>query len=171
MIGIDEHEREIDLLELPDDGLGEFHGEEHDAIDVAPEKRPAEIVLGLRGVVHTVENQIEAKLSGFVLVEPARLLGNGVDQEDVERIFEPYYSTKKLGIGMGLVAEALNYLHDFRPGLRRNARVVIQATRDGADPHFGLSGQVVDCDTHVWIAILSAKRMFGSASTKIENIS
>jgi signal transduction histidine kinase len=28
--------------------------------------------------------------------------GKGMDQEDIGRIFEPYYSTKKLGIGMGL---------------------------------------------------------------------
>ena len=28
--------------------------------------------------------------------------GRGVEGEDIERIFEPYYSTKKLGIGLGL---------------------------------------------------------------------
>lgn len=28
--------------------------------------------------------------------------GKGVEGEDIERIFEPYYSTKKLGIGLGL---------------------------------------------------------------------
>jgi len=28
--------------------------------------------------------------------------GRGVEREDIERIFEPYYSTKKLGIGLGL---------------------------------------------------------------------
>lgn len=28
--------------------------------------------------------------------------GKGVEREDLERIFEPYYSTKKLGIGLGL---------------------------------------------------------------------
>ncbi len=28
--------------------------------------------------------------------------GKGIEPEDIERIFEPYYSTKKLGIGLGL---------------------------------------------------------------------
>ena len=28
--------------------------------------------------------------------------GKGISEEDVEQIFEPYYSTKKFGIGLGL---------------------------------------------------------------------
>lgn len=28
--------------------------------------------------------------------------GRGVEQDNIERVFEPYYSTKKLGIGLGL---------------------------------------------------------------------
>ena len=28
--------------------------------------------------------------------------GKGVEREDIDKIFEPYYSTKKLGIGLGL---------------------------------------------------------------------
>ncbi len=50
-----------------------------------------------KGVV-TVEFSTRDNMSCIAVTDN----GKGVDQEDIDRIFEPYYSTKKLGIGLGL---------------------------------------------------------------------
>jgi signal transduction histidine kinase len=46
----------------------------------------------------TVQSGIDGEMAYLSVTDT----GRGVDQEDVDRIFEPYYSTKKLGIGLGL---------------------------------------------------------------------
>jgi C4-dicarboxylate-specific signal transduction histidine kinase len=43
----------------------------------------------------------QARASGGVLVE-VRDSGSGIDPENLERIFEPFYTTKTSGVGMGL---------------------------------------------------------------------
>ena len=45
-----------------------------------------------------IECGVEDSLS-FISVKDS---GAGIDPEDLEKIFEPYYSTKKLGVGLGL---------------------------------------------------------------------
>jgi hypothetical protein len=50
-----------------------------------------------KGII-TVKFRLENHMSSISVTDN----GKGMDQEDIGRIFEPYYSTKKLGIGMGL---------------------------------------------------------------------
>jgi len=47
-------------------------------------------------LIRTEQNQ-----TGGVLVE-VRDSGPGIDREDLERAFEPFYTTKTSGVGMGL---------------------------------------------------------------------
>jgi signal transduction histidine kinase len=62
-----------------------------------------EALAGKKGTVTVTTSRVELPEGNFVKLEVADT-GNGMSQEVQARIFDPYYSTKFLGRGLGLAA-------------------------------------------------------------------
>ncbi len=69
------------------------------AIDASPEKSPVSITTAVTGVGQTVVKEMAPGRNARVTIADR---GKGIEQAVLDRIFEPFFSTKKRGTGLGL---------------------------------------------------------------------